>query len=372
MSVARNKHWEDNRETLRLVTRLVEGETRSHMNTEWKGEMTVGELIEDTHMGRPHVVVIGAGASVAAFPGGDSTGKALPVMDNLVDVVGVGPVLERKGIDYKGRNFETVYSELCRETVYHETLRDVEGKIRAYFREMKLPKRPTMYDHLVLSLREKDLIASFNWDPFLYQACWRNHREVSLPHTAYLHGNVAVGYCPKDNRMGLAGTQCSKCGDAFIDSKLVFPVTRKDYAEDPFIASEWRDLRTALKNAYLLTIFGYGAPQSDVEAIRLMKEAWGSVATRNLEQVEIIDIKSEEDLSATWQDFIHTHHYRVRGDFYDSCIANFPRRTCEAEWNASMECRFLSLNPIPRSVGFDGLWAWYRALATTERRKPAT
>jgi len=75
--------------------------------------MTVEELIKDTSMGRPHVVVIGAGASVAALPNGDSNGKTLPVMDNLVEVVGLEPVLERNGIEYEGKNFEAIFEEEC-------------------------------------------------------------------------------------------------------------------------------------------------------------------------------------------------------------------------------------------------------------------
>ena len=74
--------------TVRLVIRLAEGEIYSQMETGWKGTMTVEELIEDTSTGGPHVVVIGAGASVAALPNGDSSGKTLPVIDNLVEVVG--------------------------------------------------------------------------------------------------------------------------------------------------------------------------------------------------------------------------------------------------------------------------------------------
>ena len=50
----------------------------------------------------------------------------------------------------------------------------------------------------------------------------------------------------------------------------------------------------------MLTIYGYSAPQSDVEAIQIMKEAWGIVEDRDLEEVEIIDIKSEDELRETW------------------------------------------------------------------------
>ncbi|MFW6223076.1 MAG: hypothetical protein ACOC3T_05645 [Bacteroidota bacterium] len=36
---------------------------------------------------RPHVVILGAGASAAAFPQGDANGKKLPVMNDLADIV---------------------------------------------------------------------------------------------------------------------------------------------------------------------------------------------------------------------------------------------------------------------------------------------
>jgi hypothetical protein len=54
----------------------------------------------------------------------------------------------------------------------------------------KLPNEPTIYDHLVLSLRPKDLIATFNWDPFLYQAFVRNGHVGDMPYLAFLHGTM--------------------------------------------------------------------------------------------------------------------------------------------------------------------------------------
>jgi hypothetical protein len=36
---------------------------------------------------RPHVVILGAGASLAAFPNGDRNGRRLPLMKDFVDVV---------------------------------------------------------------------------------------------------------------------------------------------------------------------------------------------------------------------------------------------------------------------------------------------
>lgn len=52
--------------------------------------------------------------------------------------------------------------------------------------------------------------------------------------------------------------------------------------------------------------------------------------------MEIIDIKTEDQLRETWGPFIHTHHYRTATNFYDSWIAQQPRRTCEAMWRQLM------------------------------------
>ncbi len=121
----------------------------------------------------------------------------------------------------------------------------------------------------------------------------------------------------------------------------------------------------------MLTIFGYSAPKSDVEAIELMRGAWGDKYQRDVEQIEIIDVKEENELTNRWDDFIHTHHYNVANDFYKSSIGLFPRRTCEAEWNYSMpdKLAFYPHNPIPKELPFEELWAWYQALIQAETRK---
>lgn len=65
--------------------------------------------------------------------------------------------------------------------------------------DFELPDEPTIYDFLVMSLTNKDLIATFNWDPFLVQAIGRIQKYTdNIPQVAFLHGNVAVGYCSDD------------------------------------------------------------------------------------------------------------------------------------------------------------------------------
>lgn len=331
-------------------------------------EMSVEELVHDTSMVRPHVVILGAGASLAVFPEGDKNGNKLPLMCNFVETMGLDSEFGERVLDYKDKNFEDIYSDLYQNSKYRDLVEVINTRVWDYFSNLELPPNPTIYDHLVLSLRGKDLIATFNWDPFLYYACWRNHNVTELPKVVYLHGNVAVGYCLKDMEAGLVNTKCSKCGEKYVPSRFLFPIKQKNYHKDPFIKSEWGTLRLYLKYAYMLTIFGYSAPYSDVEAIKIMKDAWGSPWSRNLEQTEIIDVKPEYVLRDAWEGFIHTHHYNVTDDFYKSSVGLFPRRTCEAEWNSTMECRFLEQNPIPKELGFKELWEWYTSLIQAEKK----
>lgn len=330
----------------------------------------VDELIRDVRFGKPHVVILGAGASLASFPKGDRNGSKLPLMSDFVEIVGLEPILNSCGIAHRERNFEEIYSELFEDGNFSGTLQQIQSMVHEYFRKLALPPTPTLYDHLVLSLRPKDVIATFNWDPFLYYACWRNHKVVRPPHTLYLHGNVAVGYCKDHNSLGWVDSECSKCGQKFEPSRLLYPIKHKGYSQDAFVKQEWDALKHYLGQAYMLTIFGYSAPKSDVEAIALMKGAWGDKYERNLEQIEIIDVKEEAELRNIWDDFIHTHHYDVAKDFYKSSIGLFPRRTCEAEWNYTMPAKlaFYPQNPIPKSMPFDELWAWYDALIQAETR----
>ncbi|MDX6574524.1 MAG: hypothetical protein QOE96_477 [Blastocatellia bacterium] len=327
--------------------------------------------IAQVMMGKPHVVILGAGTSRAACPTGDANGKQLPLMNDLVDLLGLERTLEKAGIDHHGRNFEDIYDQLYADDKYSKVRQELEDAVYGYFSSLQLPEHPTLYDHIVLSLRQKDVIATFNWDPFLMQAYRRNLAmfEGRLPRLQFLHGNVTVGYCESDKVLGLNGNDCKKCGTPFVPSKLLYPISAKNYQLDFLISTEWTELQAALASAFMITVFGYSAPKSDVSAIKLMKDAWGDVYARNMEQTEIIDIRSEDDLCSTWEPFIHTHHYEVHENFYDSWIANHPRRTGEAYWNQYWEANFIENNPIPKEADFPELWAWFARLREVEERE---
>lgn len=325
--------------------------------------VSVEEEIRQVAYNKPHVVILGAGASRAACPGGDATGRALPVMADftrLVPVAAVAPELAA------APDFEAAYSRLAQTPSEQQRCAALERLIYDYFAALELPNTPTIYDHLVLSLRPKDVIATFNWDPFLVQAVNRFPLKGRAPRLLFLHGNVKAGYCLKDGVHGVNGANCSKCRQPFQPSKLLYPVNKKDYSSDSLIAKSWTELRNALKNAFMVTVFGYGAPASDHDAMKLLRRAWGTAAKRNFEQFEMIDIRDEDELRHSWKAFIHTHHYDVHRNFYASFIANHPRRTGEAYWNQNFEAKFIEDHPVPQSASPEELWDWYQPLLRAE------
>jgi len=103
----------------------------------------------------PHVVLLGAGASLASFPNGDRNARLLPLMRNFVEVVGLNDLLEEHGIDYQEKNFEELYSDLHFSKEHSNLVRRLETRIREYFSRMELPDSLTLYDEIVLSLRKE-------------------------------------------------------------------------------------------------------------------------------------------------------------------------------------------------------------------------
>ncbi|MGD0038776.1 MAG: hypothetical protein ABSC53_15930 [Bacteroidota bacterium] len=288
-------------------------------------------------------------------------------MSNFVELLHLGPILEKTDLPYRGCNFEDIYSELFTRHEYIQVRQELEDAVYDYFCTLQLPNTPNLYDHLVLCMREKDVIATFNWDPFLVQAFRRNCKRYRLPRLLFLHGNVMIGHCKTDMVMGLKGNPCGMCGNELDPSRLLFPIAEKNYEKDGFIAEQWRELAGHLKNAFMLSLFGYGAPKSDAAAIELLKNAWGTPDDRFMEQIEIINVLPEDELVTTWEPFIHSHHYKVTDDFYSSWLAKHPRRTGEAYINQFVEAMFIEDNPIPRNAGFEELWDWFDKLAKVER-----
>lgn len=326
------------------------------------------------NMKRPHVFILGAGASRAAFPKGNRNGIRVPLMDDLIEVLGLGPLLSEHGVAAETRDFEDIYSTIVADGNDVQLAKELQQRVFDYFAGLELPDEPTVYDQLVLSLRNKDVVATFNWDPFLWQALRRSGKRFgpdAVPRAIFLHGSVAIGHCTRHRpiSLGARGRKCQTCGAPVIGAPLLYPITQKDYTSDPGIATEWQQLHNDLQDAFVLTVFGYSAPVSDVAAVDLMKHAWGDPEQRDLEQTEIIDIRDEDDLCRTWEPFICRDHYQTCRTLDDSIVAQNPRRSVEAIWAGVMDCKFVRENPPPECASLRQLWDWHAELIEQEQER---
>jgi hypothetical protein len=334
-------------------------------------EVSVQEEIEQLSMGKPHVLLLGAGASKAALPNGDKYGRPIPILRELAQDLDLYREFPGDLQELSRTDFEAAYSQLFKRGE-GQGVEQISQRLSAYFSELQLPDEANLYDVMLLCLRKKDVIATFNWDPFLMQSRQRlRSLGVSeLPHILFLHGNVAVGYCADHKRKGPPGFMCDKCGKELIPSKLLYPIENKNYQDGDLIETEWQGVRLALENCFMFSIFGYSAPRTDIEAVDLLKQAWGEVDVRQFEQTEIIGRPGcdHNRLHDTWQPFIHTHHYDIFESFYESWMAEHPRRTGEAYWNQYIAAQFISENPVPSDIRqLEELVEWYRPLLEVER-----
>jgi hypothetical protein len=305
-------------------------------------EVDQQDLVSLQHpVGCPHVVVLGAGASVAAFPNGDAQGRRLPVMANLVEVLGLKDMIVEARQDPTA-GFESIYSHLHAADSESPLVKEIERRVEDYFSQLVLPKYPTIYDLLLLSLREKDAIFTFNWDPFLIDAYERLADDVRLPHIFHLHGNVRLSFCACCSLAMRKADVCHKCGTDLTQTRLLFPVEQKNYADDLFIASQWEQVRDFIARAFIITIFGYSAPTTDAEAMAIFTKAWKKGESSKLvERLEVIDIRDHEELALQWSPFAHFHHCDIRGSLYESCLSRCPRRSCEALFHRGVDGKFV-------------------------------
>lgn len=331
--------------------------------------MTKRQLIEDPYDLRPHVVLLGSGASRAAFPNGDAHGQELPIMADLVEIVGLQPQLERAGSEYRSiENFEELYGRLASEPDRRELVREIERQIDRYFAALSLPKSATIYDRLLVSLRPTDAVFTFNWDPFLFDAYQRNRHAVTLPEIFFLHGNVRIGACVKHDRWGARGGGCPECQNPLTDVPLLYPIERKDYSADSYIRRNWDAAKQLFADAFTLTIFGYGAPASDKDAVHLLQLAWLARSNRSLEHVEIIDTAEQATLHGRWTAFTPTFHYQIVSSFDQCRLARWPRRSREAIWYPMSQGIPCEDFPLPRTDSLSELQEYASQIALYEGR----
>ncbi len=325
-----------------------------------------------------HLVILGAGASRAACPHGDKNGRKLPLMNDLVEVVGLSSKIEEWGLDPQ-QNFENIYNDLYEKNDV-DKIEYLKHAIKKYFNKLEIPDQPTVYDHLVLSLRDKDVIATFNWDPLLSQAMTRNQQglynqamnrdqNVSLykpPFVIFLHGNVSIGHCVSDKRIGHIGTRCPQCRRPFRDTTMLFPIKKKNYNADSFTSAQWENFKKWLGRSFGITVFGYSAPKTDVEAKSAIKSAWIRYGKPRLGYWNFITTENESTVAKHWKDIIPNATSFTCRTFYESTIAKNPRRTIEAGHGQFLEAEWVGEHPISTQADFPQLWNEVGKLAEDE------
>ena len=281
----------------------------------------------------PHIVILGAGATCAAIPNGDKNGMKSSVMNDFIKNLQMEDLMAGVRLKTSSHNLEDIYSELYEKPEYCDVCREMEKRIFDFYSSLEIPDKPTAYDYLILSLRKKDWIFTFNWDSLLIQAYARCYRLTNnLPELVFLHGNVNVAYCERCNKpQRMDFGRCCDCGGELIQTPLLYPVRNKDYTSSEYIRKAWEVLTLTLDEASVLTVFGYSAPKSDAAAVELMKKAFAN-RTRWYNQFEVIDIAPRETIYTSWSDFITAVHEHItvhRTIFDGTLLSEFPRRSIE-------------------------------------------
>ena len=71
--------------------------------------------------------------------------------------------------------------------------------------------------------------------------------------------------------------------------------------------------------------------------------------------IDIINKKSREELKDSWRDFIHQDHYVVFENYFDSSIANYPRRVNEYHLMRFHGNMWVDSHKIPPGLTFEEL-----------------
>lgn len=324
--------------------------------------MNKEKLIQNPETQKPHVVLLGAGASRGAFPNGEGAGKRLPLMNDFVEILELATLLKKVNID-STQNFESIYSSLEDKALCNT----LEEKINKYFSTLSLPAAATDYDRLLLSLREKDAVFTFNWDPFLFDAWMRNRHIAKLPEIFFLHGNVRIGYCITHQKWGRKWDICPSCNNKFSAVPLLYPIKKKNYSENEYINESWKNAEYFFKNAFTITIYGYGAPSSDVDAVELLRSSWFRSSSRKMEHIEIIDTADSSVLYERWGVFAPTNHYHIKTNLSESRLLQWPRRSCESLFYSMKDGEACEAFPMPITNNLAELHGYIKEIAKYEK-----
>lgn len=285
-------------------------------------------------MGFKHLVILGAGSTIATIPNGDKNGEESYTLANLLKDKTFTSFLEKVQGNFSTNDVEDLCKQLYKEDrpLYYE----FESLVRKKYARLELPEEFTILDRLVLSLTPNDAIVSFNWDDLVIQAYQRMSDyvpEEMLPILAFPHGNAQTVYNNKHYTSKRIVTS-----PGWFDSPLNMPVDEIDYKSDVFINSQWHILDFYMRNAQMITFFGYRGPSSDEQDLKHLDELFAK--NKICDKIEIID----KDLESSIQVAKRLERFKMQtnwlypcADFWHNSIAKHPRRTLSAigNWNYS-------------------------------------
>lgn len=322
------------------------------------GEEILEQLKHTPLQHRPHVVVLGAGASYATTPDGEKSGRRLPLMKDLADALELQFLLDKKKYAAAVNGFEVFFEELM-QSGNPSLVNEIERRTYELFDSYKISDSVTIYDRLVLSLRAKDTIVSFNWDPLLPYAYRRNGFLRTLPSLWFLHGNVKAGACEKDNLVGWTDDRCRICHQPLKPVPLLYPISHKDYDSHPVLAESWRHFEDELTNAYFLTVFGYSAPMTDEVARERFIGSLRRNTMADVLQLEIVDPNAKQLLKARYSGITDNLHASCLDQISQSWLSMHPRLTCEALFQATMMMEPIRPYEMPKTKNLYELQEWY-------------
>lgn len=286
-------------------------------------------------MGFKHLVILGAGSTIATIPNGDKNGEESYTLANLLKDKTFTSFLEKVQGNFSANDVEDLCKQLYKEDrpLYYE----FESLVRKKYARLELPEEFTILDRSVLSLTPNDAIVSFNWDDLVIQAYQRMSEyvpEEMLPILAFPHGNAQAVYNNKHYTSKRIVTSTS-----WFDSPLNMPVDEIDYKSDVFINSQWHILDFFMRNAQMITFFGYRGPDSDEQDLKHLDELFAK--NEICDKIEIIDKDQESavEVAKRLERFkMQPNWLYPCADFWHSTIAKYPRRTLSVldNWNYSV------------------------------------
>ena len=286
-------------------------------------------------MGFKQLVILGAGSTIATIPNGDKNGEESYTLANLLKDKTFTSFLEKVQRNFSTNDVEDLCKQLYKEDrpLYYE----FESLVRKKYARLELPEEFTILDRLVLSLTSNDAIVSFNWDDLVIQAYQRMSDyvpEEMLPILAFPHGNAQTVYNNKHYTSKRIVTS-----PGWFDSPLNMPVDEIDYKSDVFINSQWHILDFFMRNAQMITFFGYRGPDSDEQDLKHLDELFAK--NEICDKIEIIDKDQESavEVAKRLERFkMQPNWLYPCADFWHSTIAKYPRRTLSVldNWNYSV------------------------------------